>query len=140
MEWKKSDIARFTPRSSAFLQGHAAFKLPCVRGEGRRETKGARGEQQNGPDAWLSQDNVLCGPPPRGEVGSCQEGEQGLGWRGANICALPYQPRLITTLCVLTEKLYLPLGIDVKINACLANYSFPSTSCSWERRRLGNGK
>lgn len=42
--------------------------------------------------------------------------------------------------CVLTEKLYLPLGIDVKINACLANYSFPITSCSWERRSLRNRK
>lgn len=49
-------------------------------------------------------------------------------------------PRLITALCVLTEKFYLPLGIDVKINGCLANYSFPITSCSWERRSLRNGK
>lgn len=63
-----------------------------------------------------------------------------LGQGCANPCAFSCQPRLITTLCVLTEKLYLPLGIDEKINACLANYSFPSTSCSWERRSLGNGK
>lgn len=54
--------------------------------------------------------------------------------------ASPCQPRLITAPCVLTEKLYLPLGIDVKINACLANYSFPSTSRSRESRSLGNGK
>lgn len=124
------------------FQGHTTFSPPRPRGEGGRD-RGAQ-EQWNGP--WglallpFGKKNLVCGLQLRGEISSSGLEKSGLGLQSANPCALSCQPCLITTLCVLTEKLYLPLGIDVKINACLANYSFPVTSCSWERRSLGNRK
>lgn len=61
-------------------------------------------------------------------------------WHGEVDSLVPYpaSPRLITSPRVLLEQLYLPLLIDMKMNACLANDSFPSAVRSslerWSRK------